>query len=683
VTPRRAGARLAAAALLPALVGAGAATPIDAATTAVSRVPKIAIVVAGGRGGTVSRALFGANLLWPYGSGGSFDAATSRFYPGFVAAVKAIGVTALRYPGGTTADSFHWERAIGPRSARRANEPFGVQWSVPSRLTNVLDGPVASTVGPDEFGRLLDGTGASGTVVVNFATGSVAEAADFVAYMTARRPSHPSSDPSRPSYWAALRARDGHPAPYPVTDWEVGNEQNAATEFGWRSGTVVSFGPHAPNCPVGEVATCLYAFGGTTRFTRQPVGRFADDMPAAARSTGARSQVRYVYYPPVVPGSERVEVAGEPWRRVSSLASAGPGAHVYAIVPATGKVTFGDGRHGAIPPRGATITASYESGPHGGFVEFYRAMKKMDPHARICESEQSDVAFLALMGRRLPYDCVELHEYAAPRRVDVSLRRYEEDLMRAPAKQGAAVAALEREVRRESGRGVPIVLTEYGQLVAPMPLRDPAFVLSMYEGVLEAAQLREWIDHGVTVADKYLLTSAPFLANDPRRVSVDSVSAAIRDYEGVPEWDPGLSIDSAMIAGPGPRFVVEPTGEVLRLVSRLSGARRLASSVVNGPVMGTPGEPALLVTAASTAHGTELLVVNASPSRSLRARVVLPGSQRPTRMVVSLVDGPSATAYNTAAHPHEVVMTTRSARVVPGDIAWTFPAHSVSLLSFR
>ena len=58
-------------------------------------------------------------------------------------------------------------------------------------------GPSPSTVGPDEFGSLLDLTGADGVVDVDFATGTAAEAADLVHYMT---------DPQGSSTWAQERA---------------------------------------------------------------------------------------------------------------------------------------------------------------------------------------------------------------------------------------------------------------------------------------------------------------------------------------------------------------------------------------------------------------------------------------------------------------------------------------------
>ena len=141
----------------------------------------------------------------------------------------------------------------------------------------MLDGPQASTVGPDELGKLLDETGAIGTVTVNFATGTAQEAADFVAYMAAPL-GGPSSSPADPGYWATLRARNGHPAPYEVPYWEVGNEQSFPGQYGWRSGQLVSLGPGARSCPPGQVPTCLYAFGGTTAFSSQTVGTFAEGL---------------------------------------------------------------------------------------------------------------------------------------------------------------------------------------------------------------------------------------------------------------------------------------------------------------------------------------------------------------------------------------------------------------------
>jgi hypothetical protein len=49
---------------------------------------------------------------------------------------------------------------------------------------------------------------------------------------------------------------------------------------------------------------------------------------------------------------------------------------VYEQHPETGRLAFGDGVHGNVPPELAVITIFYESGPHDGFVDFYREVKE-------------------------------------------------------------------------------------------------------------------------------------------------------------------------------------------------------------------------------------------------------------------------------------------------------------------
>ena len=181
-----------------------------------------------------------------------------------------------------------------------------------------------------------------------------------------------------------------------------------------------------PRAPSSTRELCLYAFGGTTAFYDQTVGTLANDMPSASYSTGAPNQSFYVYFPPVVRGSEEVYVAGQPWQEVQNLATAGPGAEVYQFDASKGEIVWlGDGVHGAIPPEGDEITASYESGPHGGFVQFYRAMKAIDPRVHICETEEASTAFLQVMGTTYPYDCVELHKYAKPLDLGAPMTTYE------------------------------------------------------------------------------------------------------------------------------------------------------------------------------------------------------------------------------------------------------------------
>lgn len=624
------------------------------------------ILVARGALGTVSKYLFGANLLWADNAEGAFDPKTQGWYPEFLAMLKRLGITALRYPAGITSDSFDWLRAIGPENERLPNEPYGMQAASLSAVCCLVDGPAPSTVGPDEFGTLLALTGISGDIAVNFATGTVQEAADFVSYMTGPL-GKPTSDPDSPGYWAALRAKDGHPAPYNVPYWEVGNDQYFPGQYGWRSGTPVAVGPHRVPCPQSEVATCLYAFGGTTEFTNETVGTFADELPSASYSTGAPDQTFYAYFPPVVPGSATVYVGGQPWAQVATLAGAGPTSQVYTLDPETGAIGFGDGVHGEVPPPGTLVTASYKSGPHAGFVEFYRAMKAMDPKAQICETEGANAAFLQLMGHTYPYDCIELHLYAGPRDFAAPLSAYEQELLAYPTREADELANLQREARIYSGHNIPVVVTEYGQLVKPTPLADPDFNLTLDEGLLTAVQLMEFARHGVGLAEKYLADSTPFSRDEPTA---------------------GLSVDSAMVADRGSSFVAEPSGMAIGLMSRLAGASLLPTSALASPLMG-PGDsvPALWALAAlgppARPGGSPrllLAVVNGEPSHGTRADVVLAGLRHSRRVTAQVLDGPTAATYDTPAWPDLVGTKTYTTDVQSGRFSWYFPAHSLTLL---
>lgn len=635
-----------------------------------SPTPPTEIILSGKDLGRVSPYVFGSNLLWPYNAEGAFDAGTGSFYPGFVQQAKQLGISALRYPAGITSDSFQWERAIGPQAEREDNEPYGMQDAGLSSVCCTVDLPTPSTVGPDEFGQLLGQLGAVGNIVVNFDTGTAQQAADWVAYMTAPHGEQPSSNPDDPGYWAKLRAENGHPAPYDVPYWEVGNEQDGRGQFGWRSGTLVAMGPHTTKCPKADTGMCLYAYGGTTAFYHETVGTFADTEPQASYSTGNKNQKFYVYFPPVVPDSESIFVNGQMWAAVPNFADAGPTSDVYTFDSSTGMVSFGNGVHGAIPPEGAEITASYQSGPHGGFVEYYDAMKQMNPDAQVCESEEASVAFLKTMGKTYPYDCVELHKYAAPSDTAAPMTQYEEDLMGYPIKQGAEVTALQQEIKQYSGKDIPVVLTEYGQLVTPMPDADPAFNLSLDESLLVGSQLEEWIAHGLPLAEKYLLTSTPFLGQE------DATDLAINVN--------GLSIDSAMIAGPNPDFVEEPTGQVIGLMSKVAGAQLLSSSVTGNPVMSPYSNeqvPVLQVVATQSGKDVDLVVVNTSPTQSVPTTVDMGSIAHGNTATLSLLDGPSPTSYNLNGEPPSVTTTISKYLVPSGNFTWTFPAHSVSIVA--
>jgi predicted phage baseplate assembly protein len=119
-----------------------------------------------------------------------------------------------------------------------------------------------------------------------------------------------------------------------------------------------------------------------------------------AVSTGEADQVFRLRERPVAPGSLElhVEVDGDPesprrWTLVEDLLASGPNDEVYELVPETGEVRFGDGRHGVIPPAGArVVAASYRYGGGAGANVPAGAISGPAP-ARISEVRNERPAF--------------------------------------------------------------------------------------------------------------------------------------------------------------------------------------------------------------------------------------------------------------------------------------------------
>lgn len=634
-------------AALAAVVGSAAFRTVPGSPPAVpgsSQVAASIVVGASPEHSTVSRAVLGHDDMWPFGGMGSYSAQGGRFFPQFLRELRSgVSPGSLRYPGGITAEYFHWMRAVGPQSQRTPN------------AIGPTNGPSPSTMGPDEFGQLLDATGAQGVVTANFATGSAQEAADFVSYMT--------GEPGT-SKWADLRVRNGHRAPYDVPYWEVGNEEDLSLY--WRSGTPVTVGGPPGACQ--SVTTCLYIYGGSTSFTSQPAVLYADRASAAADSRGSPGQTFYAQYPPVTPGTITVYVGGVAWTQVSSLRDAGPGGQVYTLDPASGAITFGDGTHGAIPPLGDQVTVSYVSGPHDGFLQFYRAMKAANPRIKVCSADTSD-DFVESMGSALPYDCLQYHPYVSTGTVanNMPIATYQEQIMAAPAQEAQGAAQLEGTMSQYAKRQVPLALTEYGQLLSSNPVGYPYYHDSLDAALLNASQLAAWIRLGIPVADRQLLTAE---IPPPSQCCV-----------GLPGAAPFAT--TGAIGTPGPDTVLEATGEVYSLFAPLADGSVLPVQTTGNPVLTTVGGhsvPALSVLAVRTARHEYLLGINRSPSGAVTAEVD-PTAYRHRCVVESrTLNAASSLSYNTLQQPHAVTLADGRSAGGPGTFSYTFPAHSVTLL---
>jgi len=120
-----------------------------------------------------------------------------------VAALKAIKIPVLRWPGGCFADEYHWKDGIGPKENRK-------------KMINTHWGGVVedNSFGTHEFMELCEQLGCEAYINGNVGSGSVQEMGEWIEYLT--------FDGVSPM--AALRAQNGHPEPWKVSYFGVGNE---------------------------------------------------------------------------------------------------------------------------------------------------------------------------------------------------------------------------------------------------------------------------------------------------------------------------------------------------------------------------------------------------------------------------------------------------------------------------
>lgn len=124
---------------------------------------------------------------------GLWDPNSQAPVPEVLERARAIGMGVLRYPGGCLVHNFDWKETIGPLEDR-PNFTFGL----------------------DEFLAFCAAANAEPLLTVSAYRGTAQDAADLVEYLNA------PADAAHP--WARQRAANGHPQPYGVRYFEMGNE---------------------------------------------------------------------------------------------------------------------------------------------------------------------------------------------------------------------------------------------------------------------------------------------------------------------------------------------------------------------------------------------------------------------------------------------------------------------------
>jgi len=122
--------------------------------------------------------------------------------------LQELDIPVLRWPGGCFADDYHWEDGIGPREERPTRRNL---WWAQGREEKFVE---PNDFGTDEFLRLCDLLDTEPYLAVNVGSSTPEEALNWVEYCN----NDDETDLTE------RRAENGHPDPYDVKYWGIGNE---------------------------------------------------------------------------------------------------------------------------------------------------------------------------------------------------------------------------------------------------------------------------------------------------------------------------------------------------------------------------------------------------------------------------------------------------------------------------
>lgn len=132
------------------------------------------------------------------------------FRPDVLQLLRELNSPVYRWPGGNFVSGYDWTDGLGERDRR------------PPRKNPAWTGVEANDVGIHEFMRLCELLDTEPYIAVNTGLGSIKHAADEIEYC--------NGSPDTPM--GAWRAANGHPEPYAVKWWGVGNEMFGNWQLG-------------------------------------------------------------------------------------------------------------------------------------------------------------------------------------------------------------------------------------------------------------------------------------------------------------------------------------------------------------------------------------------------------------------------------------------------------------------
>ena len=500
----------------------------------------------------ISPLLYGTNHRYFYDGCGMWDAAHGKAFEAFNAVYDDIGLRSIRYPGGSCANHFDWRKAIGP---------------VKDRAVMGLKHGERVSFGLDECLQWAEKHGTEVVYMYNMADGSARDAADLVEYLNAPQGTNPNGGIA----WAEVRAKNGHPAPYHIRYFEIGNEMFLLHQFYWLKDA----GPDIPTKTKGQ-------------------------------------------------------------------------EEEYWVTQQNDLV------------KGYTFGCKDKQGiQHDGFIQYYSAMKAVDPHAQIysCFGFPN---FVDLMDTAHPYDGLVVHTYAKISET-LPLGDFHDRCMQEAEKLSGQVLQLQNYMREKigmpQGKDRHVVVTEYGIFGRLKNLPTPDYLQSVDHGLYIAEILMNFIRYGLPHAEKMC--------------TLDDVQKE-SGHQGV--------------FGPAPSFFATPEALAFKLFTHHFGTQLVASTIQGNPTKkvydGTTLQKLDAIASTDSTGRLFLMVLNRDATDAVTAHLNT-GTYGPKAASIWTLAGEKFTSANSAKNPREVRIAERSQAIGPGGLTCSFPAHSLTSIQFK
>ena len=618
--------------------------------------------------------IFGINHRYAFNGYGTFDSEKMKMKDEFVALYEDAGFGSIRYPGGTISNLFNWKTTLGPKDQRK-KQMHGF-------YNNPGQGGIAPNFGIGEIATFADNVDSEIIYVYSLGRGSAQDAADLVEYLNAEV----GTNPNEGIDWAEVRSRNGHPEPYNVRYFEIGNEMNQGGEDGRTSQQYWT-----AYVDGGSATEKAYIDGGIARFNQRYTVKEEDWNKTASQSDGSENQVRYLMYANVNPGklNEEGEIVVDPefkavepgveitvgtdgntvpWTVVKDLSKSGSTDRHCEVDYSTGAIKFGDGVHGKIPEKGNNIYATY-SVRRDGFTEISKEIK--DTTAKINEKEKKEYAahvytsyeshsFFQKLAERNKEDLCDgmtIHPYSNTVKASDTDSFYDQAMLQAETQGIGKVKRLMTDIPE----GKVPVISEYGIF-----RNTESQLRSQTHAIYIAKVLMEYVRLGSPYIQKHCLTD--WYSNGADALG-PTQQAVIQVYGGEEDRNTGESDKF--------KFFSTPSAHVFKMLNAGFGDNIVETEFSEVPTMSNGVETLSTLASMDESGNLYVAIVNADRENNRKIALNINGVDVTGRkMNVQRLESETITDENTPENKDKVTVTEDEEIELTGNPVINLEKHS-------